>query len=159
MGLESLPRETRGEASHKAPPLAQEVFVQLVKAHARVYNHFAAFLKLYGITEPQFNVLRILRGAGSKGLPCHEIRERMSTRVPDVTRLLDRLEQRGLVQRVRSRRDRRIVRATLRPEAHRLLTRLDGPVLDEHRRHFSHLSQPDLLRLLQLLVRTGLSSP
>jgi DNA-binding MarR family transcriptional regulator len=153
--MASLEAQTRrGSGPQQAPP-EQQAFVQLVRAHGRVYAQFAAFLKQYGISEPQFNVLRILRGAGSQGMPCHHIRDRMITRVPDVTRLLDRLEQRGLVTRSRDHEDRRIVRAVLRPEAHKLLARLDEPVLGEHKRQFRGLSQWELRRLLQLLGRTG----
>lgn len=131
----------------------QTAVINLARTHGQMYGQLSALLKAYDITEPQFNVLRILRGAGEPGLPCQEISRRMVTQVPDVTRLLDRLERRDLVERQRDHSDRRIVRVTLQPEALRLLARLDQPVQALHARQLGHLSREELTELNRLLVK------
>jgi DNA-binding MarR family transcriptional regulator len=108
-------------------------------------------LKAGGLSATQYNVLRILRGAGPGGLACREIAERMITRDPDITRLLDRLERRGLVARKRQTHDRRVVTTRIRPPGLRLLQRLDGPVLELNRRRLGHLGTRGLRALIALL--------
>ena len=105
------------------------------------------------LTPSQYNVLRILRGAGEKGHPCQEVGARMISRVPDVTRLLDRLEKAGLVARRRCTEDRRVVHATILPKGLEVLAALDGPVQDLAPRLFHSLSQRELQQLNDLLVR------
>jgi DNA-binding MarR family transcriptional regulator len=95
-------------------------------------------------------VLRILRGA-IEGLPCGEIANRMITRDPDITRLLDRLERRGLIARSRETRDRRMVTARITPPGLKLLARLDEPVQEAHRRQLGHLGRERLRALTELL--------
>lgn len=85
-------------------------------------------LKEYGISGTQFNVMRILRGAGEHGLRCGEIAERMVTRDPDITRLLDRLEKAKYIARERDLQDRRVVITKIKQPGLQLLSRLDGPV-------------------------------
>jgi len=99
----------------------------------------------------QYNVLRILRGAAD-GLPCGEISNRMITRDPDITRLLDRLEKRGFISRSRESKDRRTVTARLTSEGYSLLARLDEPVQDTHRQQLGHLSDKRLRELSDLLT-------
>lgn len=108
-------------------------------------------LKAAGLSATQFNVLRILRGASPKGLACREIAERMVTRDPDITRLLDRLEKRGLVERERAARDRRVVTTRIRPAGLRLLKSLDRPLVELHRRRLGHLGPQRLRSLIALL--------
>src|SRR5947209_2864492 len=96
----------------------------------------AAELKPAELSPTQYNVLRILRGAGPEGLACGRIAERMITRDPDMTRLLDRMKKRGLIERHRCPKDRRVVRGRLTAAGARLLEKLDGPVLDLVRRQF-----------------------
>ena len=109
------------------------------------------------LTPTQYNALRILRGAGTAGLPCREVGERMVTREPDVTRLLDRLEDRGLVHRQRSDRDRRVVEATITPVGLERLGELDGPVLKALEGQLSHLGEESLRGLIGILeqIREG----
>ncbi len=83
--------------------------MSLLEAADRVRRHFQAILEPHGLTLQQFNVLRILRGAGEDGLPTLEVGQRMIEKTPGVTRLLDRLESKGWVTRERCRRDRRRV--------------------------------------------------
>ncbi|MPZ20745.1 MAG: MarR family transcriptional regulator [Luteitalea sp.] len=108
-------------------------------------------LKVADLTFPQYNVLRILRGAGPKGLSCREISERMVTRDPDMTRLLDRLERRGLVARLRDAKDRRVVLTRVTPDGLKLLRTLDAPVAKVQRRQLEHMSQRQLRTLVELL--------
>lgn len=108
-------------------------------------------LKSEEVSLTQYNVLRILRGAPD-GLPCGEIANRMITRDPDVTRLLDRLEKRGLISRCRESDDRRTVMVRISSEGLKLLARLDEPVQAVHRRQLGHLG-PDRLQALSELLR------
>ena len=95
-------------------------------------------------------MLRILRGS-PEGLPCGEIASRMITRDPDITRLLDRLEKRGLISRCRETKDRRMVMARITPEGLKLLARLDEPVQAAHRKQLGHLGRERLRALTELL--------
>ena len=88
---------------------AEEVFLNLQRTSAVLGREFETLLKPLGLTSTQYNVLRILRGAGSGGLLCRQIGERMITQDPDITRLLDRMEKRGLITRSRDSRDRRAI--------------------------------------------------
>ena len=83
------------------PSLEEEAFLSIERTSAVLADAFEQMLKPYGITATQYNVLRILRGAGAKGLCRNEIRDRLVTRMPDVTRLLDRMEASGLIRRTR----------------------------------------------------------
>jgi DNA-binding MarR family transcriptional regulator len=109
-----------------------------------------AVLKTEAISSTQYNVLRILRGS-PEGLPCGEIANRMITRDPDITRLLDRLEKRGLISRCRQTKDRRMVMVRITPEGLKVLARLDEPVQEGHRRQLGHLGTDRLLALTELL--------
>ena len=113
----------------------------------------AEALKPYGVTPTQYNALRILRGAGEHGLCRSEVRERLISQVPDVTRLLDRLEEMGLVERERDSDDRRMVNTRITREGLRLLARLDAPVEALHREQLGHLDERDLRTLIDLLAR------
>ena len=107
-------------------------------------------LKTEDLSATQYNVLRILRGTLA-GLACGEIASRMITRDPDVTRLLDRLEKRGLISRCRETRDRRTVMARITPEGLKVLDRLDEPVQTAHRQQLGHLGVQRLQELTELL--------
>jgi DNA-binding MarR family transcriptional regulator len=108
-------------------------------------------LKTEELSATQYNVLRILRGSPD-GLPCGEIASRMITRDPDVTRLLDRLEKRGLISRCREIKDRRTVMARIMPDGLKLLARLDEPVQTSHRKQLGHLGRERLRALTELLL-------
>ncbi len=107
-------------------------------------------LKAEDLSANQYNVLRILRGA-LEGLPCGEIASRMITRDPDITRLLDRLEKRGLISRCREIKDRRMVMARITLEGLKLLSRLDEPIEEAHRKCLGHLGRERLRALTELL--------
>jgi len=111
----------------------------------------AQILKNEDLSHTQYNVLRILRGSPD-GLPCGEIANRMITRDPDITRLLDRLEKRGLISRWRESKDRRVVLGRITPNGLKLLTRLDQPVEEAHRKQLGHLGKDRLRALAELLA-------
>ena len=117
------------ELRQKSPPpsLEAEVFLALQLAANRLLDPWTRYLKTEGLTHGQYNVLRILRGARPEALTCGEIAERMISRDPDITRLLDRLDQQGLVERHRDAADRRVVRTRIARAGLDLLERLDAP--------------------------------
>ena len=131
------------------------MFLDLLRTTDMLSRGLLKILSREDLSSTQYNVLRILRGA-PEGLPCGEIAKRMITRDPDVTRLLDRLERRGLVLRSREARDRRTVRARVTPGGLKLLGRLDIPVRQAHRRQLGHLGR-GRLRLLMKLLRDARS--
>jgi len=133
--------------------LEAEAFLNLEHTADALMRGLAELLKEADLSPTQYNVLRILRGAGPGGLACREIGERMVTRDPDITRLLDRLERRGLIARSRDARDRRVVTTTITPEGTALAGRFDGPVADLHARQLSHLGEKPLGRLIDLLEK------
>jgi DNA-binding MarR family transcriptional regulator len=107
-------------------------------------------LKAEELSLAQYNVLRILNGSPA-GLPCGEIGERMITRDPDITRLLDRLEKRKLILRTRELQDRRRVLSRITPEGRELLLRMNGAVRQVHRKQLGHLGRERLKTLTELL--------
>jgi DNA-binding MarR family transcriptional regulator len=131
--------------------LEAEVFLNLMRTADALARSGEAILKPVGLSLTQYNVLRILRGAGEQGLCCRELAERMITRDPDVTRLLDRLEQRGLLARSRDSKDRRIITIRISAAGRRVLKDLDTPVAKHHRKQLSHMCQGDLRKLIELL--------
>jgi DNA-binding MarR family transcriptional regulator len=133
--------------------LEQEVFLSILRTADHLDQGLAELLKPFGLTPTQYNVLRILRGAGARGLACRQLSERMLTHDPDVTRLLDRLERRGLLARRRPSQDRRVILTGITAEGLRLLEQLDAPVADLHRRQLAHLDEEQLRSLLALLER------
>ena len=130
----------------------QEVVLGLLIAAARVMEPWAKFLKTTAeLTTNQYNVLRILRGSHPAMLACSDIAERMIERDPDITRLIDRLEARGLVKRIRSRRDRRVVEVGITDEGLALVRRLDPHVQQMPKALLGHLGAGKLGRLRTLL--------
>ena len=132
--------------------LEEEVFLNLVRTTAQLGSPFAELFKRHGLSEATYNILRILRGHGDPGRSCGQIGEQLVARVPDVTRLIDRLEEAGLVTRNRTTQDRRVVLIQITDSGRQLLNSLDGPVADLHRAQFAHLSRADLKQLNVLLA-------
>src|SRR5262249_31522734 len=122
----------------------------LIRTTDLLSRRLVPVLKDEDLSSTQYNVLRILRGS-PEGLACGEIGCRMITRDPDVTRLLDRLEKRGLISRSRETADRRTVTARITPEGLKVLSRLDEPVQSAHRRLLGHLGRERLKALTDLL--------
>jgi DNA-binding MarR family transcriptional regulator len=144
----------RDELRQRKPftSLEQEGFLNIGRTAAMLRDAFEQMLAPHGISLTQYNVLRILRGAGPDGLCRNEIRDRLVSRMPDVTRLLDRMEAGGLVTRVRSTEDRRQVSTRLTSRGRDLVDSLDGPVAAEHQRRLGHLSKAQLRTLVELLT-------
>lgn len=153
--MDRMVRQLRDEIRQTKPfaSLEQEVVLSLGRTWALLDHAFAEALKPYGITPTQYNVLRILRGAGEAGLCRAEITERMLTRVPDVTRLLDRLEAVGLITRERDAVDRRYVTARITEKGLALLEELEELVLEMHRGPCSALNPSEQRALIDMLAR------
>lgn len=130
-----------------------EAFLSVLRTAAVLADELEQVLKPEGLSLAQYNVLRILRGAEPHGLCRNEVRDRMLTRMPDMTRLLDRMESAGLVARARSELDRRLVTTRITDRATQLLQRVEDAVMEEHRRRFGHLSKPEIRALIGLLER------
>jgi DNA-binding MarR family transcriptional regulator len=128
----------------------EAAFLDLLRTTDMLSRGLVQVLKVEDLSSTQYNVLRILRGA-PEGLPCGEIANRMITRDPDVTRLLDRLEKRALISRCRETKDRRTVRARIAPEGLRVLAKLDDPIQTAHRQQLGHLGRERLHALTELL--------
>lgn len=133
--------------------LEETVFLDLLRTSDVLARRIGYVLKDAELSSNQYNVLRILRGA-PEGLPCGEIGSRMITRDPDITRLLDRLEKRGLISRTRETKDRRMVLTRISPEGLKLLAQLDEPVQQAHREQLGHLGKDRLRALTELLRDT-----
>jgi len=137
--------------SRKRPQCPEEVaFLDLLRTCDLLSRGPAQVLKAEDLSSTQYNVLRILRGT-PEGLTCGEISSRMITRDPDITRLLDRLEKRGLILRRRDAKDRRVVMARITPDGMKLLARLDEPVQEIQRRQLGHMGKERLRELTDLL--------
>jgi DNA-binding MarR family transcriptional regulator len=144
----------REEIRQKKPfkSLEQEAFLNVLRTAALLDDSFEQLLKPHGITVAQYNVLRILAGAEPDGLCRNEVRDRMLTRMPDMTRLLDRMEEGGLVVRARSGEDRRMVSTRITARGRRILDDLEPDVAREHRQRLGHLGQTKLKALIEALT-------
>ena len=132
-------------------PLEDHVFVALIKAADSLGLQAAQLLKASGLSATQYNVLRILRGAEPHGLACREVGDRMISHDPDITRLLDRMDKRGLITRERQTDDRRVVKTRITTSGLTALKALDAPVREMHKRQFQHMSAGRLKTLSNLL--------
>lgn len=137
--------------------LQQEAYLNVVRTTSALTDRVEDLLKPYGISATQYNVLRILRGAGQGGLCRNELRDRMLTRMPDMTRLLDRMEDSGLVTRSREQEDRRMVLTQITARGKELLGELDRPMTELHRDQLAALTKDQLRTLIDLLtaIREG----
>jgi DNA-binding MarR family transcriptional regulator len=137
--------------------LEEEASLNIVRTADVLMAALTDLLKPYLLSPTQYNVLRILRGAGKDGASCKEIGQRLVARDPDITRLMDRLEQRGLVLRDRSREDRRVVRHRLTKAGLELTNDLDRPIEALHQKTMRHMKAEKLRDLVGLLeeIRAG----
>jgi DNA-binding MarR family transcriptional regulator len=162
MATTGLAREIKKVHPFERP--AEEAYLNVLRTAAVLVAPFERFFREHGLSEATYNVLRILRGArdaagASDGLPSQEIGGRLVTRVPDVTRLVDRLEADGLVRRARTSEDRRVVLVQITRRGLDLLAKLDGPVNELHERLLAHLSRRELDELNRLLVKARSGPP
>lgn len=146
-------KDLREELKQTRPfkSLAQEAYLSLQRTAAILEHELELALKPSGITATQYNVLRILRGAGPGGLCRGEIGDRLLRPVPDVTRLLDRLESTGLVARTRSGDDRRYVTTRITRAGLKVLDQLEGAIDAAHDRQFGHIDGGRLKALIEML--------
>jgi MarR family transcriptional regulator, organic hydroperoxide resistance regulator len=142
---------SRRKSGSASTPFEDRLFVSILRTADGLAQGAEAAIKSGGLTGAQYNVLRILRGAQADGLPCRVISERMISHDPDMTRLLDRMEKRGLISRERQKNDRRVVKARITSGGLELLRTLDQPVHDLHKRQFRHMSAARLRLLAELL--------
>ncbi len=145
-GLQQEIRQTKPFAS-----LEEEAFLNLLRTTDALARREAELLKAYGLSPSQYNALRILRGAGSEGVTCGEMSERMLTKDPDVTRLIDRLDSRNLIQRSRSDQDRRVVRTTITQPGLDLLAQIDAPMRQVCASLLGHFTREQLREFIALL--------
>jgi DNA-binding MarR family transcriptional regulator len=146
-----LQQEIRKKKPFEQPE--EEAGLNLLRTVDCIRLPFERLFAEYGLSDPQYNVLRILRGHGGEGLPCSEIGTQMITRMPDITRLVDRLEQAKLVERARTSADRRVVLVRLTEAGSDILNRLDEPVRELHIQTLGHLKRSELAELNRLLVK------
>jgi DNA-binding MarR family transcriptional regulator len=134
-----------------------EAVVGLLRTADVVRRSIGKVVEPYDITLQQYNVLRILRGAGDEGMPTLTIAERMVEEAPGITRLMDRLEVKGLVRRQRCAHDRRQVLCWLTPEGLDLVNRIDGPMHEADDDAVAMLSPEEQEKLVRMLdaVRAG----
>jgi len=149
----------RSKSSRPAVSLENRIFVALLQSADTLGQEAEQLLKAAGIPNAQYNVLRILRGAEPKGLACRAIGDRMISHDPDITRLLDRMEKRGLITRERQTDDRRVVKTRITPQGLSLLKTLDQPIHDLHKRQFRHISTARLKTLFDLLEEVRVRKP
>lgn len=135
----------------------EAAFLNVLRTASALLAEFADMLRPHGLSQPQYNVLRILRGAGTAGMPTLTIRERMIEEGASITRLLDKLEEAGYARRERCRPDRRQVIAYLTDAGGELLARMDEPVLAASARIMEVLDPGTLAQFTALLdtVRSG----
>ncbi len=155
-------RGLQAELKQKIPFTSreQEAYLSLLRTADALQVQAESRLKDFGLTGTQYNALRVLRGAGPEGLPCREIGERMITHDSDITRLLNRLQDRGLVERTRAKQDRRVIYGKITAAGLKLLREMDAPIEKHGREMLRHVGQEKLKQLIELLelMRSGKTS-
>lgn len=149
------PDKLAREVKKKRPfdQLEEEVALNLLRTSDRLEHALARIFRSHGLTSPQYNVLRILRGEGQP-LPILEIASRTIAVVPAITGLIDRLEQHGLVARQRCAEDRRVIHVAITQAGLHRLAQLDEPVAAFHKQLFGGFARGDLKELVRLLEQT-----
>jgi DNA-binding MarR family transcriptional regulator len=139
--------------------LEDQIFVAILKTADGLSQQAEQLIKSARLTMAQYNVLRILRGAEPDGLLCRGISDRMISRDPDITRLLDRMESHAWITRQREKEDRRVVKTRITEEGLAVLKKLDQPVRELHKGQFSHMSASQLKTLAKLLEEVEKREP
>lgn len=141
----------QSDESYSYYSIEAEGVINLLKTVDHINRISSETMEPFGITSHQYNILRILRGSNSKGLPTLELGERMLVRSPGVTRLIDRLEKKELVTRTRSKEDRRVVICQITDKGLRLLGKMDKPIEEMNHSIVKNLNQVQLDKLIELL--------
>jgi len=155
--MSQLARELKQNKPFASP--VQEAVLGIKRTAALLELRMADLLRPYGITPTQYNVLRILRGAGGEGLPRCEVQGRLVAPVADTTRLLDRLEKLGLVARARNTDDRRVVTSKITPRGLALLEKVAVPLKDFEQGEIGRISDARLRTLIGILDEIRLLTP
>jgi DNA-binding MarR family transcriptional regulator len=142
---------TTSRHSKTRAKLEQTLVLSMLRLVFEIGNSMSVLLQKHGLSPVQFNILRILRGAGDDGLPCGVVAERLINREPDITRLLDRMEKLELILRTRDHVDRRVVLTRITEHGLEILAKLDEPHDSLHRQQFAHLSNAKLEAMVQLI--------
>jgi DNA-binding MarR family transcriptional regulator len=142
---------SKPKPSHPSSTPEERLFLAVLRAADALGQEAEQLTKSIGLTGTQYNVLRILRGARPDGLPCRGIGERMISRDPDMTRLLDRMEKGGLITRARQKDDRRVVNTQITEVGLGLLKKLDQPMRELHRNQFRHMAAAQMKTLGELI--------
>src|SRR5258706_11611798 len=142
---------SRSKAARPSASLEARIFVALLQTADTLGQEAEQFLKSAGLTGAQYNVLRILRGAEPAGLPCKGIGDRMISHDPDMTRLLDRMDKRGLITRERQTDDRRVIKTRITAQGLDILKKIDTPIQELHKRQFLHMGATRLKTLAAAL--------
>lgn len=133
--------------------LEQQAYLQLIRAAEVMGAAVSDLVGTYGLSGKQYNLLRAVRRGGKTGLTASEIGRQMTDPRADVTRLVDRLERDGLVERHHDRTDRRVVHVHLTAKGGELLARIDAPILALHRAQLVHMTQDEIAQLIRLLKK------
>jgi DNA-binding MarR family transcriptional regulator len=142
---------SRRSTTTRFDSLEQEAFLSLWRTYDRLRALEDEFFRPYDLTPQQYNVLRLLKAQHPALLPTLDVANRLVSRAPDITRMLDKLAQRGLVSRVRSESDRRTVLVGITPAGTQLLAEMHEPLRACHERQLGHLPPETLLQLIELL--------
>jgi len=151
MADSALQRELKKNGPFES--LEQEAYISLLRTHSLLSVQFDRLFREHGISSPQYNILRILRGQKGDGLPSLEIASQMIACVPDITRLLDRLEKASYVKRERSTDDRRVVNVRITEAGKKLLAKLDKPIRDAELGSLGHMTKKELTEMIQIMVK------
>ena len=156
MAESALQRELNKRNAFDSP--VQEALLSIMRTESVFAVRYERFFREHGLTSPQYNILRILRGHKGQGLPSLTIASQMVACVPDITRLIDRLEKAAYVQRERSTEDRRVVHVRITDAGKKLLAKLDKPIRDAEQASLGHMTKKELADLIRLLAKARQST-
>jgi DNA-binding MarR family transcriptional regulator len=148
--LSGLAREIGKKTPFAVP--AEEAFLNILRTCSVLSAQANRVLREKGLAEPSYNILRILRGAGPEGRCGYEIAQHLVAQVPDMTRLIDRLEKLGLLERKRIDQDRRLVRCFITKDGLKLLKEIDEPLIELHKKQFARLTRAQIEQINELMV-------
>lgn len=140
------------DSSRSRDVLEESTYLNLVRVYHELWNEFREFFETFDLTHRQYNVIRILYVRGREGLSCQVIREQLMTNVSDISRLIDRLVEKELVERERSEEDRRVVLIHLTEGGTKRCREVDGKLIDRLKQQFQHMTQKQVERLNELLL-------
>ena len=147
MSATASPKRTR----RRFDSLQQEAFLALWRTYDRLRAHEDELFARFDLTPQQYNALRLLRAEHPESLPTLTLAERLVSRAPDITRLLDKLEERGLITRTRPPENRRSVLVRLAEPGFALIEQIAGPLRACHAKQLGHLNNAELEKLIALL--------